>query len=575
MKAMQRPMMIYCVLFLTTLGCDDTRLYPEAYHLDSFVQDGEPIQADFTQMGQNKIITFEQNGFHQVDAFTQKASAEVDILWVVDNSASMQEEQLNLGLNFNSFISFIDSSLIDYHIAVISTDMDSRQHMGQIVGNPRVITKETPNPQASFAANVQVGIVGTGYEMGLLAAHTALSPPLIHDQNKDFLRDEASLAVIFVSDEDDKSFGEIAYYDRFFNNIKGIGNDRKVILAAIIGDAPDGCRGDDGKAEPGIRYHELIESLQGTTASICADDFAAELEQLGLTVAGLGRHFRLSKEPDPESIVVRVDDHTGAGFVEIPEDAQSGWRYQPANRTIFFDGDYVPGPQAEIQVEYGNLDHVVRLTSQVNPITLEVWVDPDGAGPLEPQQKQEGTEWIYDAENNSIVFMPEHVPPQEATIEIRFSDLQTEFPLPKPVNNRDTLKIEVDPQDGGGFRPVLEDSVNGWMYHQASNQILFKGNSVPQEGWDLRVSYSNLTWLFALSKNPVQSSLTVQLDLDGEGTQHGFIEIPAYDAQHGISGYIYYPNHEMPAYANTISFENTTWPPQNSLLTVSYRLAAD
>src|SRR5262245_33939438 len=41
----------------------------------------------------------------QIDELKQKPAALVDILWVVDNSASMVEEQAALAANFNRFIS--------------------------------------------------------------------------------------------------------------------------------------------------------------------------------------------------------------------------------------------------------------------------------------------------------------------------------------------------------------------------------------------------------------------------------------------------------------------------------------
>ncbi|MBW1872366.1 MAG: hypothetical protein JRJ19_09890, partial [Deltaproteobacteria bacterium] len=287
-------------VLIAVTGCDDTRFVGVKSQVDTFSQDGEDIVDFFTQDGSTQVDAFEQTGFHQIDSFEQKASAEVDILWVVDNSASMGEEQTNLANNFGSFIAFINNSLIDYHIGVISTDMDNPDHSGKLQGSPLVIDRDTlPDPQTAFAANVMVGSAGGGYEMGVLAAHNALTEPLagVGGFNEGFLRDTASLAVIFVSDEDDHSYGGIDYYIRFFSSLKDVGNENNVIVAAIVGDTPDGCDGDGGAARPGEIFHELVNELGGTAASICADDFSVTLEQLGLTVAGLTRKFVLSREP--------------------------------------------------------------------------------------------------------------------------------------------------------------------------------------------------------------------------------------------------------------------------------------
>ena len=58
------------------------------------------------------------------DEFKQNASASIDVLWVVDNSDSMDEEQNALGFNFIEFINELTASQVDYHIGVISTDTD-------------------------------------------------------------------------------------------------------------------------------------------------------------------------------------------------------------------------------------------------------------------------------------------------------------------------------------------------------------------------------------------------------------------------------------------------------------------
>ncbi len=558
------------LVLLVAPACDETRFVGVETQLDTFTQDGDEVSDFFTQDGSSQVDIFPQSGFHQVDSYTQKASAEVDILWVVDNSASMQEEQVNLGNNFDSFISFIDASLIDYHIGVISTDMEDPNHSGRLQGNPVVIDVDTPNPEAAFASNVQVGITGGGNEMGLLAAYSALTEPLTSGDNAGFLRDTASLALIFVSDEDDHSYGDIEFYTRFFGTLKGIGNERQVIIAAIVGDEPDGCSGNDGEAAYGERYHLLVDAWGETSASICANDFSAELEQLGLTVAGLSRKFELSRDPDPDTVVVRVDAHDGNGFLVIDEDPTTGWRLQQDVRTIFFDGEYVPPPQSTIEVEYGNVEKVFRLSGRGDPTTLQVRVDEDGEeGAGDFVVKQEGTDWLYDAESNSVVFAFNYIPPLDSLVEISYSDLNRSFSLSHAVENPETLGVSIDLHDGNNFRPILRDDVSGWIYHAESNSILFQGQYVPPFGADLRVSYSNLRWLFPLSQNPAVDTMVVFMDTDGDGPAVEQM-IPEYDEGTQTPGWIYYGPDEAPPYSNTISFEMMDWPPLGAVIKVNY-----
>ncbi len=550
-------------------GCDETRFIGVEMQVDTFSQDGEDINDFFTQGGSSQVDIFEQSGFHQVDSFTQKASAKVDILWVVDNSASMQEEQINLGNNFNSFISFIETSLIDYHIGVVATDMDDPAFSGKLQGNPKVIDPDTPNPQAAFASNVQVGISGGGNEMGLLAAYDALTEPLVDSDNAGFLRDDASLAIIFVSDEDDHSYGDVKFYERFFGTLKGVGNERKVIISAIVGDAPDGCSGADGEASYGERYHQVVEAWGESTASICSNNFASELEQLGLTVAGLSRKFTLSKEPDPDTMEVRVDAHDGSGFQVIPEDPDTGWRLQLDVKTIFFDGDYVPPPEATVEVEYGNVEKVFKLSSRGDPTTIKVRVDEDGDGPSDFVEKQQGTDWVYDAQSNSVVFAFDYFPPLDSLVEISYSDLNRSFALSQEVKNPETIKVDIDLHDGNGFRQILRDDVNGWIFNAETNSILFQGQYIPPFGSDLRITYSNLMWLFPLSTPPQVSTIQVVMDSDGDGPAQQQL-IPPYDDSSATPGWLYYAPDEAAPYSNTISFEKMDWPPLGSVITVTY-----
>ena len=80
------------------------------------------------------------------DSFTQPLRPKVDVLWAVDDSGSMSEEQNSLATNFSSFIDSATSLDTDYHIGVITTDVESDQ-AGRLYacnGNPLWITDAQP-----------------------------------------------------------------------------------------------------------------------------------------------------------------------------------------------------------------------------------------------------------------------------------------------------------------------------------------------------------------------------------------------------------------------------------------------
>lgn len=294
----------------------------------------------------------------QVDVLAQRPASLVDILWVVDNSRTMVQEQEALAQNFQRFIegltqcrgTGVEDDLCDfatrtclgsgaacnppdYHIGVISTDARSERDSGRLrrvglcttaqgaspsgdrfrycletedcVHNPArpesdpantlcddtqsvaFVTPRTPGAASAFARAVRVGTGGSGLETGLDAAAAALGRLTdretgearpIPAENEGFLRADASLFIIFVSDEEDRSFGEPAYFYRVFETVKSVGNEGLVSISAIVGDpdldgpgsAPGGCEvpalrpGDPPvRNSPGTRYVALAMYSRG------------------------------------------------------------------------------------------------------------------------------------------------------------------------------------------------------------------------------------------------------------------------------------------------------------------------
>ena len=75
----------------------------------------------------------------QDDRFVLPPKTKLDILFVVDNSGSMCEEQVNLGENFRAFASFLYEDLgdnADYRLAVTSTDLRTQGQGGNFLNTP-------------------------------------------------------------------------------------------------------------------------------------------------------------------------------------------------------------------------------------------------------------------------------------------------------------------------------------------------------------------------------------------------------------------------------------------------------
>jgi len=182
----------------------------------------------------------------QTDVFVQEVRRSVDVLLVVDNSCSMIDEQIKLGSNFSAFIEEFVNAEVDYQIGVTTTDMVDGTHRGRLQGETKLITSEMSFDDAStlFAENVHVCATGSGLEKGLDAARAALSEPVISEENAGFLRPDAALAIVFVSDEDDLSIDPVGDYLDFFFGLKGEPAYRArdlVTMSSVVGDLPGGC----------------------------------------------------------------------------------------------------------------------------------------------------------------------------------------------------------------------------------------------------------------------------------------------------------------------------------------------
>ncbi|MCB9554205.1 MAG: choice-of-anchor D domain-containing protein [Myxococcales bacterium] len=304
----------------------------------------------------------------QTDIFEQTSGRTVDVLFVIDNSGSMSEEQANLQRNFGRFIAGAAQFANDYQLGIVTTDMDTAAQQGKLQGNPRIM-RRNPQIEQQFSRTADVGTNGSGEEKGLAAAHAALSDPLAYDTgvacnadadcvmpdrcvegfcggaNRGFLREDAALEVIFVSDEDDYSAGSLNFFVDFFKNIKGFRNEGLFHAHAIVGlqnGRAQACNGAGGAADAGSRYVEVANRTNGQLFSICDDDFGDPLQALGNQAFGLPVQFFLSRPAVRNSIQVAVDGMRRA----------AGWQYDDPSNSVVFDDATVPQPGQTIQVDY-------------------------------------------------------------------------------------------------------------------------------------------------------------------------------------------------------------------------------
>ena len=285
------------------------------------------------------------------DTFVQHESGKTDVLLVVDNSFTMREEQVQLLSSVGTLVEEADARGIDYRIAVTTTGIRAPNDPslpacpgganGAEAGrffpvdgsNPRIITPATPNGAQVLAENTQVGLCHQEEE-GMQAMRLALSEPLLSGENAGFLREEANLSVLFISEEDDHSGYPVADFVAFLNGLKGLGGAR----ANALVDVDNRCADTSGVA---TRYMELVSATGGVAASICGGNWAGVFANVAAQAFTPRTAFVLSQTPDGAGMEVTVN-----GVQSPPTD----WTYDPRSNSITFSN--APPPGARITVDY-------------------------------------------------------------------------------------------------------------------------------------------------------------------------------------------------------------------------------
>jgi len=257
------------------------------------------------------------------DQFVVEGSGWTDILWVIDNSTSMGPVQQQLSDSIPSFVGELDLLDVLYQMAVVTTD-DAEFH-----GPVPVMTPETPDLPAAFAAAAAVGTTGSSTEQGLQHGTEAVTPPLAAPggANDGFLRTPAGLRVIFVSDEDDQSDAPVADYVATFQSVKA--SPDHVVLSVIA------CL-------PTTRYEDAVAMTGGVAIDLCDPgwpEYLPDLAQLSMTWHDT---FPLDAEPIADTIQVYLDS--------VP--TYVGWSYEADVNAILFEPDYRPDDGDVIDVYY-------------------------------------------------------------------------------------------------------------------------------------------------------------------------------------------------------------------------------
>ncbi len=292
-------------------------LSPDAAYLQITTNDPDHPVATATLTGTAHYLS------ETTDQFPVQGSGLADILWVVDDSSSMLDWQLELADHVDVYIEALDVEQLDVHLGVITSDCADLQ------GDLPVMVSSTPDLTQVFADTVVVGTGGAGTEQGLLHAATALTPPQTDpgNANAGFLRPEAGLRVIFFGDEDDQSPDLVPEYVAILQGTKA---------------NPDAVRLDAFVCPAAPRYDLATAMTDGTVTDLCDPSWTDTLADLGATASSPRDTFVLTSTPVEATLQVELD---GAPMYE-------GWTYVATFNAIVFDGTHLPDDGDVVTVRY-------------------------------------------------------------------------------------------------------------------------------------------------------------------------------------------------------------------------------
>jgi hypothetical protein len=277
----------------------------------------------------------------RTDVIVQTQTPKVDILWMVDNSCSMADDQTRLTDNFPFFMDYFVDSGLDYHVGVTSSDtirVSENGADGKLVVKRglKYLDVDTPDPVVIFQEMATLGAGGASPERGLASSFFCLEEKR-ETFNAGFYRDDASLHTIIISDEADYTQAFVITQPEYSDWYGALKDDRENrTFSGII------------SPSQGARYRQTINDVGGIEDSVLNDNWSQVLERLGVQAAGLKREYFLSGVPVPGTIEVSVE-LAGDGVLDFQEDEE--WTYSETRNSVTFV-EFVPEALSQVVLTY-------------------------------------------------------------------------------------------------------------------------------------------------------------------------------------------------------------------------------
>jgi len=263
-----------------------------------------------------------------VESFDQPLSVNgVDIIWVIDRSCSMRDDEPRIVMGVEAMMKALPAT--GWRLNIISSDpnkaLDYRE-FPLVPGDTLADAYDLFDAMAAIPAN---------QEKGFSAVHDYV----MHNTDaRWWMRDDAALLVVFVSDEDDQStldFPVVSGFTDWYTSLKPEGS---AFLSSIVHlpVADSDCNVSSTWA--GDRYIDATNYYSGTVVDICTEDWSAGVADAATKIEPY-EEWELVYSPLASSIRVFID---GA--------LNTDWHYDEPRNTVMFD--VTPPPASFVEIGY-------------------------------------------------------------------------------------------------------------------------------------------------------------------------------------------------------------------------------
>jgi len=268
-----------------------------------------------------------------IDSFTQHMSIDgIDILWVIDRSGSMGRYNAELLAGVEAMLLALPTS--DWRLVMLSAD-------------PRksVLSTEfplVPGDDIDDAAAMLATLTSAPYEEGFNSVYDYINH---NPYSSTWMRPDAGLLVVFVSDEEEQSIPEYTLPADF---ISWYGSLRmgSVFMASVVNVAEpvSECTHFVSPIDVGDRYMEATYVLGGIVVDICSEDWSAGVTDATHSIEPY-EDLPLTHKAEADSIRVFINGSLN-----------HDWYYQESDNTIYFTIIPSAGQLVEVGYRYIELD---------------------------------------------------------------------------------------------------------------------------------------------------------------------------------------------------------------------------